>query len=42
MTVAHYTTRVLDRLETSITWTLGLLALDVALLARVLYLLGGV
>ncbi len=47
MTVARYTTRDLDRLDTSIRretrrWTLGLLALDVVLLARVLYLLGGV
>lgn len=40
--MAIYTTRVLDRLQTSITWALGLLALDVVLLTRVLYLLRGV
>lgn len=45
--MALYTTRVLDRLDTSIRretrrWTLALLALDVVLLARVLYLLEGV
>lgn len=40
--MVSYHNRVLDTLQTRLGWALGLLALDVVLLARVLYLLGGV